>query len=460
MDEATCFFRGGCAFHGALWTAASIEGLTPVVHSNAGCVAQAFLAARASGIGLADWLQIPSTRAIERHVVFGGGSRLREQIKNTVKIIEARLYGVIHGCESAMVGDDIPGLTKEAVEATHRVICSLVCGLHGDSRLGYSRAMADFVAAAGDFKDKIKLSSALGPESPPRVNILGVVPVTDLNYRGDLLEIARLLEGLGVRANIFFGPLEGVEELVNAGDADLSLIFSKWGQAAARKLLELHTVPLAQLPSMPLGFKGLKTLSEILTQNLQAGPWGQGAEAFLQSEQLKLEYLLEPLNQFRGEILGAPVALVGDESLLAGLAGFLRDELGAEIVLAIITEPLSDDEASGDDLANGEDLPSSPQFQALSEFSAQVVRTSDSAEIERLIAQTRPLIILGGEPEKVLAEKYGTGHLTVSFPGRQIVLGRTYVGINGAAALAEAYVSQILAALDLNEENLDLGLKT
>jgi nitrogenase molybdenum-iron protein beta chain len=81
--------RNGCALHGALMTASAIRGVTPIVHSSSGCAVQNYLsghsAARLGG------LEVPGTNVLEKQVIVGGGSRLREQIKNTVKVMDGSL---------------------------------------------------------------------------------------------------------------------------------------------------------------------------------------------------------------------------------------------------------------------------------------------------------------------------------------------------------------------------------
>ncbi|MDR1902354.1 MAG: hydrogenase, partial [Treponema sp.] len=89
--------RHGCDLHGALKTVEALNDAVPIVHANAGCVYQHYLSdgsGRLAGGGV--WgPEVPGTEITEKHVVFGGASRLREQIKNTVKVIDGSLYVVL-----------------------------------------------------------------------------------------------------------------------------------------------------------------------------------------------------------------------------------------------------------------------------------------------------------------------------------------------------------------------------
>jgi nitrogenase molybdenum-iron protein beta chain len=110
--------RNACALIGALQTIQAIEGFVPIIHSTAGCALQQYLGGSVAGggvgAGLAEGATVSSSNISEKHVVFGGSSRLREQIKNTVKVLKGDLCSpdrLRH-----MVGDDIPAMAKEARE--------------------------------------------------------------------------------------------------------------------------------------------------------------------------------------------------------------------------------------------------------------------------------------------------------------------------------------------------------
>ena len=137
--------RNGCALHGAVSTIEEIRGVVPIVHSNQGCAVQNYLANKTSGAGanIVEGFSLPGTTVQERHVIFGGASRLREQIKNTVKVINGDLYVVLNSCESAMVGDDIDAMTKESFEQGEHILDSILAGFNGDNHVGYAQVLTD-----------------------------------------------------------------------------------------------------------------------------------------------------------------------------------------------------------------------------------------------------------------------------------------------------------------------------
>ena len=108
--------RNGCALQGSLQTLQEIKGVIPVIHSTQGCAYQNYLANNCAGFGnsFITTEELPGTNMQERHIIFGGASRLREQIKNTLKVIDGKLYVVLNSCPSAMVGDDVDAMVRES----------------------------------------------------------------------------------------------------------------------------------------------------------------------------------------------------------------------------------------------------------------------------------------------------------------------------------------------------------
>ena len=115
----------GCALHGALHSAAAVPGVVPILHATAGCGIQAHRNGAAAGWAGPDPLggmAAPGPNLFEKQVVFGATARLREQIKNTVKVIDGQLYVVLSDCATEMIGDDVPAMAKEARDQGMKVL--------------------------------------------------------------------------------------------------------------------------------------------------------------------------------------------------------------------------------------------------------------------------------------------------------------------------------------------------
>jgi nitrogenase molybdenum-iron protein alpha/beta subunit len=245
-----------------------------------------------------------------------------------------------------------------------------------------------------------------------------------------------------------------------------------------------------EFPGPPVGFPAVAFLAKALSLALPPDASRESASAaFLEAEARQAELLLRGLDDWRGELLGLPVALVGDESAVAPIASFLRREFGVLAELAIITD---DSEAfSYPDENSDEDEDSPASLEASSEahpeaapeaspkslspaassspseaaspswasLAARVVRTGKEAAISRLLKEAEPLVILGSSLEAKAAEEIGASLLEISYPSRQISLSRSYAGLRGAVTLAEDFTAKALSALEARDASLASKLR-
>ncbi len=70
------------------------------------------------------------------------------------------------------------------------------------------------------------------------VNVLGIIPNQDVFWRGNLREIQRVLERLGLKANVLFGHDEfGLDVWRRIPSAELTIVLSPWvGITPAEKI--------------------------------------------------------------------------------------------------------------------------------------------------------------------------------------------------------------------------------
>jgi len=441
MAEAIARPRYGCALHGAVRTLTAIRGVVPIVHSNAGCAIQDALASRAGGFGNAQiaGCAIPGSAVQERHVIFGGASRLREQIKNSLKVFNGELYVVLNSCESAMVGDDIEAMTREAQEQGEPVIHSLLAGFHGDSHYGYETVMADLFSKLPDIQEILPKPAFSGDKRKPLVNILGILPQQDLYFRGELLELRRILTGAGIQANTFFLSPEGVKELAAASKADLTLVFSRWGVKAARKLEELYQIPYQTYDTVPTGMEEVETFVRQVAGVLSLPE--ETIHPFLKRERESFEACFACIREaFYAEHANHRFALVGEERQVKQYAGFLSNYFQARITAAVITDvPRNADTYEGLPLS----AVSANSTESTGLLSKNTVYTSDAQEIARVLRSSSADIVLGSSLEADAAIQSQAVLLPSFWPVyRQAIYGKSWSGITGAITFAEDYMTK------------------
>jgi len=210
-----------CSLGGALSTLEALPDTIPILHCASGCAGSiAWGQNGGSGLqvgGYCGGLTVPSSNVGERDIVFGGTDRLYEQIKNTIEIMDGGLYVVITGCVTEIIGDDVRACVSEYRSQGVNIVSAATGGFKGNSYYGYDIVMSEI------FRQYVKKGAE---KKKNRVNILGVVPYMDSFWRGNLEGIKSLLALLGLEANTFFTAEDSLEDLQNAGSAELTVVVS------------------------------------------------------------------------------------------------------------------------------------------------------------------------------------------------------------------------------------------
>ncbi len=423
--------RNSCALHGALQVFEAIEGTVPVIHSTSGCGVQHYLGGTRLSGGNDPFGSPPvsSTNIREKHVVFGGGSRLREQLKNSVKVVQGDLYAIVTGCSIEMVGDDVPAMAKEGVDQDWPVIYTNTPGFRGDVHQGYQLALRALIEQLPGLRTESVAVQA------GQVNILGVIPNQDPFWRGNLQEVARLLEAIGLFPNLLLGDGQDVNSWHQVPGAALNLVLSHWGEQSARLLEERYGTPSISLDGLPVGTAFAALLLQV-TEKLGLDP--ERTNGVIAREEVRLRQQFARLADiyyrtgFQREF-----ALVGESALVVGIGEFLGKNLGLLPRTLVITDNPPESVQKSLAARLGSIVPG---------FDTKILFSEDRSEIADVVRTGKAGIVLGSSLEEDVAQDLGVPFLAVSFPlFNRIILERGYAGYGGAAALLEDVGSVILA---------------
>jgi nitrogenase molybdenum-iron protein beta chain len=277
------------------------------------------------------------------------------------------------------------------------------------------------------------------------VNVWSLLPYHNTFWRGDLTEIKRVLEGVGLKVNILFGPMSnGVAEWKNIPKAQFNLVLSPWlGLQTARHLEQKYGQPFLHVPIIPIGAK--ETSSFLRTVVEFAGIDAARAEAFIKSEETEYYKYLEDFSDFYSEYwwgLPAKFVVIGDSGYNLALTKFLVNQLGLIPGKQIITENPPDEyrDAIREQYRNiATDVSTDVEFDEDSYRIHQVIRRTDFGQ--------KPPIIFGTTWERDLAKELKTAIVEVGFPASyEVVLSRTYVGYRGALTLLEKIYTTAVSA--------------
>ncbi|MNM15779.1 Nitrogenase molybdenum-iron protein beta chain [compost metagenome] len=441
MGQTTAGNRNSCLLHGALQTIRAIEGAVPIIHSSAGCGVQQYLGGSTlsgnGGSGSGGGLSVPSTNFLERQVVFGGTSRLREQLKNTVKIKAGDFYAVLTGCTPELVGDDVPAMTKELQEQQVHAIHLGTPGFKGSVHNGYTAALL------GILRQYDKLGVTEGERNGRLVNLFGVIPEQDVHWRGNLAGLKLSFEDAGAEVNVIFGPDAARKEWAALRQASLNVSFSVHSLEICEWLERHAGIPYVHFDGYPVGVAQTGGVLRCVLNQLDLEPDALETQIKAQ-ERRERYYIREQADAYYRYGFQKRLAVVGDSAAAISQARFLADPLGLLPVLIVITDNLP--ESAQERIVHG-------WQERHSGLETRIVFETDGQLIEELLLEEDIELLLGSTIERKTAERKGIPFIPVSFPvAEELVLTRGFAGFGGGIALLETAGSGIIRFAEIRRE--------
>jgi nitrogenase molybdenum-iron protein beta chain len=434
--------RYTCAI-GALQSVVAIPKAVPILHSGPGCgdmIAGFF----ERSTGYAGGSTSPCTNFSEREVVFGGVDRLREIVSNTYKVLDTDLQVIMTGCTSGIVGDDVDSLAEEFRDKGKPIVSVDTSGFKCNNFEAHSLIVNAIIDQYVDANAEENESRS----EPNTVNVFASLPYQDPFWKGNLGEYKRLLEGLGLRAHILFGPLSGgTGEWRRIPRANFNILISPWhGQPIVERLESKYGQPYLWFPHIPIGANATEAfLRQVLDFARGAGAAIdlEKAEAFIARERdayyEEIDNLATFLLEFR---YGLPnhVHILHDAGYVVGLSKFLLHEVGIIPKEQFVTDntPRKFREAIAAELRSVSEKREIPVT-----FEPDAGLCQDA--IRALNHSGRGLII-GSGWDKELAEEKDYDFLSAALPSPyRLVLTTNYAGFSGGLRVIEDIYHNVLA---------------
>ena len=426
--------RYSCAI-GAQQTVVAIKRGVPILHAGPGCSSKVS-SLIGQGEGYAGGNTIPCTNTGEAEVVYGGEGRLRNVVDGAFKVIDADLYVILTGCTSDIVGDDVGRVTGEYQAQGRPVVYTETGGFKCNNYVSHEAVVNAIIDQYVDVHNKG------GNIRKGLVNVFATVPYQDPYWNGNLEEIKRILEGIGLTVNILFGNESGgVDEWKTIPDAEFNILINTWtGLGIVRHLEEKYGTPYMQFPYLPIG--GIET-TRFLKQVAGFGELnGKKVDAFIQKEEEKYYSFIERTADFMLEFrYGIPRRFytILDAAYSIGFSKFLLSELGIIPAKQYVIDDTPEEFR--------EEI--KKQFAAISDLrSAEVSFSIDGGAIQQEIReepQKNRAIILGSGWERDLASDIKADLLIISAPVTyRLVLNCGYAGYNGGLRAIEDIYDRVL----------------
>jgi nitrogenase molybdenum-iron protein beta chain len=432
--------RFSCALGGAIVSVTSLPEVIPIVHAAMGCAGNLSNSVSFGGGYLGDGYcgggHIPTSSITETEIVFGGIKRLETEIKSTLEMIEGKLYVVLTGCMTEIIGDEVQTTARQYRDEGAPVIAINTPSFSGHSYRGYELVMDgifnDFMVRKKSGNKKI-------------VNLFGLVPGYDPFFRGDLAEIARLIRALGFSVNTFLTPDQDFQNLESAPEARLNILLSPaWGLEFVKRFEKVHGTPY-WVTNLPIGAAATDLFLKQLGHKLKIT--SKKIDKLIDDENNDYYgYFLRTVDVFSESDYKFYAATVTNSTYATAMAFFLQEELGWIVSNTFVTEELSYDQILATKSAYKE-----------SGLEGLLIFETDASKISKRISlsqsggkpdpdESKPFYVLGSTLEKLPAVAMKAKHLSVSYPlYDRIVVNRGYAGYRGGLNLFEDLVSVLLS---------------
>ncbi|MEH2144292.1 nitrogenase iron-molybdenum cofactor biosynthesis protein NifE [Nostoc sp.] len=180
--------QGSCAFDSAMITLVPITDAAHVVHGPSGCAASIWGSYSSLSSDSMLYKIRFSSDIDESDIIFGGAKKLYKGILELQRRYKPAAVFVYSTCITALIGDDIEGVCKDATEKTGIPTIPVHCpGFIGNQNLGNR--------VAGE----AMLSHVIGTAEPDTSTLYDINLIGEYNIAGAIWNVLPLLEKLGIR---------------------------------------------------------------------------------------------------------------------------------------------------------------------------------------------------------------------------------------------------------------------
>ena len=210
----------------------------------------------------------------EKDAIFGNDEILVRNLCETAEKLQPKFVCICGGPLPHIIGTDFRAVAKAVSRRT-----GLPCfGIQTNGMDAYTSGAGEAFACLVDLMEKSPCCES-GSDEKIKVNLLGATPL-DFSLNGSVQAIQELLEDHGFAVRSTWAMGDTLENLLSSGDADVNLVISATGFAAAKKMRERFGIPY--VIGCPVGRAAAE---RVVSQLRQAAGSKNSAEGSTQSHE-------------------------------------------------------------------------------------------------------------------------------------------------------------------------------
>ncbi len=312
-----------CSVYGAALVAAEVYDSDFCVHGPQGCTSVIKEAFAVQGKEY-DYHHSGMT---ESDIIFGGEKCLIKALTEAFSSYEkAGPKFMVTSCSSEIIGDNVDAVAARVNEGLPLVKVT-GGGIKGNQYFGIDQALVGLIS---------KFADAHREKRSRLVNIIGTVGLSR-QWRGDLYELRRLLETMGLEVNLVACG-STIDNFKRISMASLTiLLIPEVGRAAAEYLQKRFNIPYCYSPLfLPLGLKGTEVWLHEVGKALSVSE--ERIQEIIDTEEEMVRSALQVgLNQMLyveklSRLKGLPVSIIAEGSAAFSWARFVCEELNMKLV--------------------------------------------------------------------------------------------------------------------------------
>ncbi|AXV37849.1 MAG: nitrogenase subunit alpha [Methanobacteriaceae archaeon] len=403
----------GCAFAGVKGViTGAIKDVVHVVHSPIGCTSYGYGAKRyptTPDLPNGEKFPIPDfnlryilgTDLQESDVVFGGVKKLKQSILEAAKEFpEANAIYTYSTCTTGLIGDDMDAVVKELSEELDKTVLAF-------NAPGFSGPTQSKGHHVGNYT---LFENLVGTKEPPATTPYDVNLIGEYNIDGDLWLLKSYLEEMGINVLSTFTGDCCHDEICWMHRAKLSLVRCQRSATYIAELIEEKY----NVPYMNVDFFSTEYASENLRAIGKFFGLEEEAEKVIADRMAKVK---DELEFYKEKLQGKKVFIFSGGPKSWHLSKPLEKELGMDTVaVSSLFEHKDGYEKMKDRVKEG----------------TLIIDDPNSLELEEIIEQYKPDLILGGIKEKYLVHKLGVPSIMI-----HSYENGPYIGFEGFVNLAK-----------------------